>query len=46
MNVFPENATFEWLAQEIGVNKHRFDPDLIDQTFQRTEKMKSEYERV
>lgn len=30
MNVFPENATFEWLAQEIGVTKHRFDPDLID----------------
>ena len=33
MNLIPENATFEWLAQEIGVHKHRFDSYLIDQTF-------------
>ena len=46
LNLIPENATFEWLAQEIGVHKHRFDSYLIDQTFQRTEKMKGEYERV
>ena len=30
LNLIPENATFEWLAQEIGVHKHRFDSYLID----------------
>lgn len=44
--VFFENSTFEWLAQEIKTSKHRFDPDLVDSTFIRAEKMKGEYERV
>lgn len=46
MDAFFDNASFEWLAQEINVSKHRFDPDLIETTFARTEKMKGEYERV
>lgn len=45
-NVYFDNATFEWLAQEIRVLKHKFEPSLVDTTFSAAELMKTEFEAV
>jgi len=39
-------ASFEWMAQETGWHKKRFDSGLVDQTYDRTEKMKVEFDEV
>ena len=39
-------ATFEWLAEEVNWTKKKFDPQLIDVTFSKTEKLKETFDYV
>ena len=42
----PLNISFEWLAQESGWTKKRFDSRLIDKTFLQTEELKTTFDDV
>ena len=42
----PMFICFEWLAQESGWTKKKFDVDLIDKTFQQTEELKTTFDNV
>ena len=42
----PMFATFEWLAEEVNWTKKKFDPQLIDDTFSKTEKLKDTFDYV
>ena len=42
----PVNISFEWLAQESGWKKKRFDSRLIDRIFNQTEELKTTFDEV
>ena len=42
----PQFASFEWLANETGFNKKRFDPHEIEKAFDATEKLKVRFDEV
>ena len=42
----PQFASFEWLAQECGWTKKRFDPNEIESAFAATEKLKVRFDEV
>ena len=39
-------ASFEWLAQETGGTKKKFDSEEIEKTFEATEKLKVRFDEV
>lgn len=42
----PMFITFDWLAEEAGWTKKKFDAQLIDRTFNQTEELKNTFDEV